>query len=555
MNLFDASEFGIFPGSSDQYSVRIQEVLNHLPPESCLRFLPVEYDFLPGSSIPFSLHVSNSYQSDNLYAAVFGNGLNHIHLDWQGSHLIFHEDLSPFVFLNCSDIQIHNLSIDWKVPFSAEATVVNACKEWVDITIDAQQYSHRIEDGALLFLQENGTETPLFGVMEFDHSTHKVRAGAGDTFPGNTIAVPADNDMIRLKGSFSIPPEVGNILVLRHGKRIHPGFLADHCNDIQIQNIQVHHTAGLGMLFQFCRNIDVVQTDFIPSPSSGRKILSGHDDGLHFSNCMGKILVEHCNFYGLMDDSINVHGTSVKILEKISPHVLRCGYIHPQSYGFPKWACSGDHISCLDHKTLKSLGERTVSSFRLLNEKEFEITFLEPLPELLHAGDALENITNTPSLLCQYNYFGSCRARGVLVTTPQPVEIHHNFFESSGSAILLSGDANQWYESGACQKVSIHHNLFLECCTSQYQFCSGIISIEPEILDPQENYSFHQNLVISENTFVSKENHPCVYAKCSSGVHFINNTIFCTNSSLPVLDHSFCREISSANNIMQLLGR
>ena len=54
---------------------------------------------------------------------------------------------------------------------------------------------------------------------------------------------------------------------------------------------------------------------------------------------------------------------------------------------------------------------------------------------------------------------------------------------------------------------------------------------------------------------LSKENHPCVYAKCSSGVHFINNTIFCTNSSLPVLDHSFCREISSANNIMQLLGR
>lgn len=36
----------------------------------------------------------------------------------------------------------------------------------------------------------------------------------------------------------------------------------------------------------------------------------------------------------------------------------------------------------------------------------------------------------------------SCRARGILVSTPGKVLIERNYFESSGSAILIAGDAN-----------------------------------------------------------------------------------------------------------------
>ena len=48
------------------------------------------------------------------------------------------------------------------------------------------------------------------------------------------------------------------------------------------------------------------------------RYFSGHDDGLHISNCKGKIVIDSCSFSGLMDDPINVHGTSVLITEKIN---------------------------------------------------------------------------------------------------------------------------------------------------------------------------------------------------------------------------------------------
>ena len=104
------------------------------------------------------------------------------------------------------------------------------------------------------------------------------------------------------------------------------------------------------------------------------------------------------------------------------------------------------------------------------------------MPDNITVGDALENLTWAPDVSIRNNFFGSCRARGVLVTTPGKVVIENNIFESSGSAILISGDANGWYESGAVKDVMIRNNTFNEAClTSMFQFCEAIISIYPEI--------------------------------------------------------------------------
>jgi hypothetical protein len=44
------------------------------------------------------------------------------------------------------------------------------------------------------------------------------------------------------------------------------------------------------------------------------------------------------------------------------------------------------------------------------------------------------------------------------------VLIENNRFPSSGSAILIAGDANAWYESGAVRDVTIRGHVFGESC-------------------------------------------------------------------------------------------
>ena len=111
------------------------------------------------------------------------------------------------------------------------------------------------------------------------------------------------------------------------------------------------------------------------------------------------------------------------------------------------------------------------------------------------------------------------------MSTPGKVTIENNVFESSGSAILIPGDANGWYESGAVKDLLIRNNTFNDpCMTSMYQFCEGIISIYPEIPAPDIKKPFHRNIRIENNEFHPFD-YPVLYAKSVDGLSFTGNRL------------------------------
>ena len=319
-------------------------------------------------------------------------------------------------------------------------------------------------------------------------------------------------------------PDVGNYLILRHSQRDHAGIFIFHSKDVQIENVEVYHTAGLGILSQYAENISMNRVKMIPNPEKNR-YLSGHDDGFHFSNCRGQISVTHCEFAALMDDPINIHGTSVRIEEKMAPNSLRCSFMHHQSVGL-LWARKGERIAFLKSSSMMTMAEGIVKEIKILSPQEFEISFEQPLPDELQEGDALENLNWTPDAYIAHNRFMSCRARGILVSTPGKVVIENNHFESSGSAILIAGDANNWYETGAVKDVTIRNNVFADpCLTSLYQFSEAVISIYPEIPDLEASpQKYHRNIKIVNNEFQLYD-YPALYAKSVDGLRFTGNQL------------------------------
>ena len=118
------------------------------------------------------------------------------------------------------------------------------------------------------------------------------------------------------------------------------------------------------------------------------------------------------------------------------------------------------------------------------------------------------------------------RARGSLFSTPRKTIVENNLFDhTSGTAILLCGDCNGWYETGACKDVVIRRNKFVNALTNMFQFTNGVISIYPEIpnLKGQQKY-FHSGIVIEDNEFDTFDA-PILYAKSVDGLIFRNNTI------------------------------
>ena len=70
---------------------------------------------------------------------------------------------------------------------------------------------------------------------------------------------------------------------------------------------------------------------------------------------------------------------------------------------------------------MNTFGTGIAESFTVLSPTDFEITFKENIPTGTDAGDALENLTWVTDVEIKNSFFGSNRARGILITTPGKV--------------------------------------------------------------------------------------------------------------------------------------
>jgi len=560
-------QFGLLPGTRENAVKAVRSALElcKIKEHPVLFFPKGRYDFWPQYTIEKEYYESNTTANNPKRCAIWIYNFDNLTIDANGSEFIYHDRVQPFTIDNSRNITIKNVSIDWDIPLTAQAIIKDTATGYIDIQIDTIANPYIIEEGKIVFTGE-GWKSKWWGTMEFQYDTRLIVPQTGDDGVlgndwENYTATKQGNGIIRLHNQFTRNPSPGNIIVMRHSERDHAGIFITGSKNVQLERTNIYQTAGLGVLSQYSENLSFSYLKVVPNKTKGR-YYSGHDDGCHFSNCKGKITISNSEFEGLMDDPINVHGTAVQVIEKKSQNELLCRFMHGQSMGMV-WAQRGDTIGFINHETMQTFAYRTIANFKSLNKEDFILSFNDAVPAVLNVKDALENLSWTPDLAIRNSLFSVNRARGILVSTPGKVVIEDNTFESSGSAILIAGDANQWFESGAVKDVVIRRNNFTDAClTSMYQFCEGIISIDPEIPVVNSRTLFHRNITITENNFHPYD-YPVLYAKSVDGLTFTNNTITRSHRFTPFHARKFmftflaCKNISIAGNQLQgeVLGK
>lgn len=339
------------------------------------------------------------------------------------------------------------------------------------------------------------------------------------------------DNVYRLHSWNEVKARVGNVFVLRHNMRAHAGIFAEKCENVTVENVTVHSCGGLGCLAQFCHDMTFRALHFIPNTKVGRRVSSSRDDGFHLTNNSGTLTVTECTFLGLMDDPVNVHSCCCPVESLVDDYTLKCRYGHEEAKGFHYWAEKGDEITLIRRGNLERLGKMTAAEYELLDMDTFLLRFSEPIPEevkkIATEGKlTVDNYSHTAAFVCRKNRFGSSNCRGMLISTPQPVLVEDNYFISSGSPIVIPGDAMFWFESGPCNDVVIRNNVFTDgCLTAYYQDCEGIISISPQVPEPDIDIPFHRNIRITDNIFDTPDT-PVLYAYSVKGLVFSNNRIF-----------------------------
>lgn len=542
--VYEISAFGLKANSSKNASPVLQKALAKIKAEYkegekvILRFPEGRYEFHEKGAAVREYYISNHDQTNPKKVGIALEDMKNLTLDGQGSEFVFHGRMLPVSLLRSENCLLKNFSIDFENPHIAQVKIVENDPQDGIVFEPAPWVDYRIaKDSIFEAYGEGWTMRHSWGIAFDGDTKHLVynTSDIGCPTKGASEVAPRRIHAPGWKDARLVP---GTVVAMRGWGRPTPGIFLSHDVNTTIENVKVHYAEGMGLLAQLCENITLEKFGVCLKGDADPRYFTTQADATHFSGCKGKIVSCNGLYEGMMDDAINVHGTYLKVVKRVDDRTLVGRYMHGQSWGF-EWGCPGDEVQFIRSNTMELVGKQNkIISIRPYDKeqtegaREFLITFQEPVDQVINeqSGFGIENLTWTPEVLFSGNVIRNNRARGSLFSTPRKTIVENNLFDhTSGAAILLCGDCNGWFETGASRHVIIRKNRFVNALTNLFQFTNAVISIYPEIPDlkGQQQY-FHGGpeggIVIEDNEFETFDA-PILYAKSVDGLVFRNNTI------------------------------
>lgn len=536
---YDLADYGLTADSGENVSPLMVKALETIQKECAgsnqitLTLPPGRYDFYPEGSAVREYYISNHDQANPKYVGLPFENMKNVVFDAQGAELIFHGRMLPVSLAHSENCTLKNFHIDFENPHISQVKVLENDTLAGRITYEVAPWvEYEIRDSSFV-AKGYGWEHISRSGIAFEEKTKRLVYQTSDIRVGSQGVIEIIPRVIQAPWNDKrlIP---GTVIAMRGPGRPTPGIFVTNSTNTVLENIQIHYAEGMGVLAQVSENITLDGLSVCLRGEEDPRYFTAQADATHFSGCKGKIISRNGLYEGMMDDAINVHGTYLKVIQRVDDKTLIARYMHGQSYGF-EWGRPGDDVQFIRSKTMELVGaQNRITSIAAVDKpdyhgaKEFRISFAEPLDPVINEAESfgIENLEWTPEVVFADNMIRNNRARGTLFSTPKPTLVENNLFDhTSGTAILLCGDCNGWYETGACHDVVIRNNIFINSLTNMFQFTNAIISIYPEIPDliNQKKY-FHSNIRIENNVFETFDE-PLVYAKSVDGLVIRNNKI------------------------------
>jgi hypothetical protein len=454
------------------------------------------YHFYPEKA--FEKYTAISNHDNGLRKTAFPIlNLKNIVIDGGESEFLFHGKIIPIMIENSVNINIKNLSIDWKRTFNSEMEVVAIDKEnkTVDFTI-SEDYPYQIQNNELIFIGKDYSHSLEMGIY-FDPKTnavvynavkypsYKVFDGMFSTYNPTPekevneqfITIPANNQkplnitaieikpgLIRLKNINGELPELGWFYVAKgynSENRQVPAVRLYASSQVNIENVNVYHAGGMGLIAEKCENVNLNRFN-VRLREGTKRHLSTTADATHFVNCKGLVKIENCLFENQLDDATNIHGTYVEVSKVLSKNKVEVKLGHFQQRDFD-FANPNDTLTIVEMKTFARKKDFVLTKIEKVNEKYYQITFNDNVTNDIKVGDLIDNSNWYPEVILRNNKAINNRARGFLIASPKKVLIENNTFSNMMSAILLEASKySWWYESGNVQDLTISNNTFLD---------------------------------------------------------------------------------------------
>lgn len=445
-------------------------------------------------------------------APICFNGLKNVIVEGNGAKFVIHGKSSNIVIDNCENIRIQNLTITTNNPEMHELKVVGKGLFFIDYEID-EESEYIKENRKFYFIghdyKRNFKDQSRTAWWIAHFPVDKPHFCQRTYHPLRDALKIQEVSKRRIRAYYPITNKfkVGDKYYLYDVRRQYAGIFVQDSKNVTLENVKQHFNYSLAFVAQNTENITLTNLDFTPEKN---RVMCSVADFIQICMCRGKVVVQDSKFSGAGDDCMNVHGFHFKIVDKSDDRII-VRFMHPQSHGYNAFE-NGDIIEFIHPETLLPKGKTTILDSIMLNEYDVELT-LDKTDDAV-VGEFIEDITACPQVEFVNNEIDRIITRGLLLTTRGRTNIENNhFYSTTMSGILLSDDADNWYESGMCLDMTIKNNIFDYCGEN------GIL-IKPE--NKRHESAVHKNITIDGNTFKKCEK-VCFDIKSTDNVVIKNN--------------------------------
>ncbi len=540
MKIFEAEKYNISENKDNAKAFEeLIDIIKNTSGEKILRLKPVVYKINSENLTAKRLFITNTI-GDKEYkknetahlqkTALLFDGIENLTVEGNSAVILISGNTTNIAVTNCENIHINSLEIKHIHPDLHSIKVIAIKKNYIDFSLD--------ED--TLCKTENFV--PCFSGPDYRYkvTAHKNRSYIGLIKPETPDKVERHRHPFYKSSAVKLLPDgtirayykklpefdIGFEFYDYCARRDTAGIFIDKSKNIKISDVKQRYNKSLALVAQDSENIYVDKVEFAPEKDGARKLCS-LADFFQFCMCRGKISVTDSYFNGAGDDCLNVHGVHFRI-KKIKKNKVTVKFCHAQTHGFNPLR-EGDKVAFIDTETLLEKGTATILKSTMLNEYNIELILSNT--QNLTADDAVEDISAIPDeFIFSGNTVARIITRGLLITMRGQAKVENNrFISTTDSGILLSDDANFWFESGMCKDVTIRNNIFDYCGETP-------IRILPE--NKKHRGAVHKNITVEGNTFIS---HPpiLITAKSTDNITCSGNTF----SDARLIETVDCRNV------------
>ncbi|TVR51111.1 MAG: hypothetical protein EA425_07955 [Puniceicoccaceae bacterium] len=483
----------------------LRRAARSIPSGTTLVFPEGDWILHPEGAASESLAVTNHDDGARLTAFSLADRSD-ITLEGEGCTLRSLGKVSPFWFRNCRGLSLRNLTLDRAESQNRFSEVVEVTEDRVVVRLDPAWNGPWSVYSGEVHLEGTHWREKIRSLIEWDREGRHPVAGSGDNLGawGNHWTFePVDREHLAIRGRSSRRPAVGNWLTLRSLVRPAPGIVLDGCEAVRLESVLIHAAAGMGLIAQRSRDIDLRACATAPSPR-GPGVYSDLEDATHFANCGGIIRLEGCRFQGQLDDGCNIHGAYFPVVRRLDDHSVVVERRHFQQAGAPVGG-PGERFAIAREVSLEDYWTGRARAVEDLNRHYARVVFEDRLPDDLAMGDALDNLDWHPDAVLRRCDFRYNRARGVLLSSRGKVLVEACSFRSSGAAIQAAGGLGLWCESGPVGELTVRNCEFHHCAVEP-AWGRAVLQIGPESGDPgQRSTPYHGAVRLEGNRFTGPQ--------------------------------------------------